>query len=393
MNKSLSLLFLILFPFYNCIGKHPTTNANYYRKATQTIDSIYKYYSVEGSFLLRETFPFESSHTATYLAEEPVPATNQYSYLWPYSGIFSAINAIYAVHKDDSFKQILNDKVLPGLEEYFDSQRKPFAYSSYIATAPFSDRFYDDNIWLGIDFANLYLMTKEDKYLQKSELIWRFIESGTDSILGDGIYWCEQKKESKNTCSNAPGAVIALKLYEATKQNHYLERGKQLYNWTQQHLQDPEDGLYYDNIGLGGRIGKAKYPYNSGQMLQAASLLYKLTHEQQYLVEAQKLAAACSNYFFIEETNGHRMLRNENNWFIAVMLRGFEELYLIDNNPRYISDFKKSMDYAWTKSRKGNGLFEDNQFNEPSKKKKTKWLLTQAAMVEMYARLSNIDIK
>jgi len=393
MNKSLSLLFLLLFPFYNCIGKHPITNANYYRKATQTIDSIYKYYSVEGSFLLRETFPFESSHTATYLAKEPVPATNQYSYLWPYSGIFSAINAIYAVHKDSFFKQILNDKVLPGLEEYFDSQRKPFAYSSYIGTAPFSDRFYDDNIWLGIDFANLYLMTQEDKYLQKSELIWRFIESGTDSILGDGIYWCEQKKESKNTCSNAPGAVLALKLYEATKQNLYLERGKQLYNWTQQHLQDPEDGLYYDNIGLGGRIGKTKYPYNSGQMLQAASLLYKITHEQQYLVEAQKLAAACSNYFFIKETNGHRMLRNENNWFIAVMLRGFEELYLIDNNPRYISDFKKSMDYAWTKSRKRNGLFEDNQFNEPSQKKKTKWLLTQAAMVEMYARLSNIDIK
>jgi len=25
-------------------------------------------------------------------------------------------------------------------------------------------------------------------------MIWKFIESGTDDVLGGGIYWCEQKK-------------------------------------------------------------------------------------------------------------------------------------------------------------------------------------------------------
>ena len=103
------------------------------------------------------------------------------------------------------------------MEEYFDTRREPFAYSSYISNQPLSDRFYDDNVWLGIDFTDSYRMTKKQAYLEKAELIWEFILSGKDEVLGGGIYWCEQKKESKNTCSNAPGAVFALKLFQATQ--------------------------------------------------------------------------------------------------------------------------------------------------------------------------------
>ncbi len=66
--------------------------------------------------------------------------------------------------------------------------------------------------------------------MDKAQLIWNFIESGTDSLLGDGIYWCEQKKESKNTCSNAPGSVFALKLFKATNDSLYFKRGKNYIN-------------------------------------------------------------------------------------------------------------------------------------------------------------------
>ena len=48
--------------------------------------------------------------------------------------------------------------------------------------------------------------------------------------MGGGIYWCEQKKESKNTCSNAPGSVLALKLFKATNDSSYFEKGKKLYD-------------------------------------------------------------------------------------------------------------------------------------------------------------------
>ena len=364
-------------------------------RARQTLDSLYLNYSVDNSSLLRENYPFDEQHTVTYLAsEEQANIPNQFSYLWPYSGTFSAVNALFEATHDKKYKKLLDSRVLPGLEEYFDTQRVPNAYSSYIRTAPASDRFYDDNVWLGIDFTDTYQMTQEPKYLDKAQLIWKFIESGTDSILGGGIYWCEQKKESKNTCSNAPGSVLALKLFKATNDSSYFEKGKKLYEWTQRNLQDSTDYLYFDNIRLDGKIGKAKFAYNSGQMLQSAALLYQLTKNPIYLKDAQNIAKECFNYFFTDFTpatneEAFRMLKKGDIWFTAVMLRGFIELYRIDKDKTYINAFNKSLSYAWDNARDENGLFNTDLSGKSKDQKK--WLLTQAAMVEMYSRLAMIQ--
>lgn len=364
-------------------------------RARQTLDSLYLNYSVDNSSLLRENYPFDEQHTVTYLAsEEQANIPNQFSYLWPYSGTFSAVNALFEATHDKKYKKLLDSRVLPGLEEYFDTQRVPNAYSSYIRTAPASDRFYDDNVWLGIDFTDTYQMTQEQKYLDKAQLIWKFIESGTDSILGGGIYWCEQKKESKNTCSNAPGSVLALKLFKATNDSSYFEKGKKLYEWTQRKLQDSTDYLYFDNIRLDGKIGKAKFAYNSGQMMQSAALLYQLTKNPIYLKDAQNIAKECFNYFFADFTpatneEDFRMLKKGDIWFTAVMLRGFIELYRIDKDKTYINAFNKSLSYAWDNARDENGLFNTDLSGKSKDQKK--WLLTQAAMVEMYSRLAMIQ--
>ena len=364
-------------------------------RARQTLDSLYLNYSVDNSSLLREKYPFDEQHSVTYLAsEEQANIPNQFSYLWPYSGTFSAVNALFEATHDKKYKKLLDSRVLPGLEEYFDTQRVPNAYSSYIRTAPASDRFYDDNVWLGIDFTDTYQMTQEPKYLDKAQLIWKFIESGTDSILGGGIYWCEQKKESKNTCSNAPGSVLALKLFKATNDSSYFEKGKKLYEWTQRNLQDSADYLYFDNIRLDGKIGKAKFAYNSGQMMQSAALLYQLTKNPIYLKDAQNIAKECFNYFFTDFTpatneEAFRMLKKGDIWFTAVMLRGFIELYRIDKDKTYINAFNKSLSYAWDNARDENGLFNTDLSGKSKDQKK--WLLTQAAMVEMYSRLAMIQ--
>lgn len=362
----------------------------YYIKAQATLDSIYKYYSADSSNLLRETYPHNKEYNATYLASSDLKdIPNQYSYLWPYSGIFSAVSILLEDSGDKKYQELLNNKVLSGLEKYFDTKRMPPAYASYINSAPESDRFYDDNIWLGIDFTDVYRTTSKPEYLQKAKLIWDFIMSGTDSKLGGGIYWCEQKKESKNTCSNAPGSVFALKLFEATQDSTFFIAGKNLYDWTQTHLQDTTDFLYYDNVKLDGSIGKEKYAYNSGQMMQAASILYKLTNDKTYLSDAQNIAKSCYNYFFFDfsspQGENFKLLKKGNIWFTAVMFRGFTELYNIDNNNIYIDAFGKNLNYIWEYSRDDKGLFNDDWSG--ATKNESKWLLTQAAMVEMYTRM------
>uniref|UniRef100_UPI0035649975 glycoside hydrolase family 76 protein n=1 Tax=Bacteroides finegoldii TaxID=338188 RepID=UPI0035649975 len=377
-----------------CASTKQTDSVSNLEKAQETLDSLYQNYSIKDSHLLHENYPFDEQYEVTYLASiEQTNIPNQFSYLWPYSGTFSAVNALFEATHDKKYLRLLDKRVLPGLEEYFDTQRTPNAYSSYIQTAPASDRFYDDNVWLGIDFTDIYQITGEQKYLDKAQLIWKFIESGTDNLLGGGIYWCEQKKESKNTCSNAPGSVLAFKLFKATNDSVYFKQGKDLYEWTQKNLQDSTDYLYFDNIRLDGKIGKAKFAYNSGQMMQSAALLYQLTQNPIYLKEAQNVAKECYNYFFTDFTTttgeNFKILKQGDIWFTAVMLRGFIELYHIDKNKTYINAFNKSLNHAWNNARDNKGLFNTDLSGKNKDNKK--WLLTQAAIVEMYARLAAIQ--
>ena len=145
-------------------------------------------------------------------------------------------------------------------------------------------------------------------------------------------------------------------------------------------MRDQSDDLYYDNISLNGRIDKTKYPYNSGQMLQAAVLLYRITNDSCYLYDAQRIAKSCYNYFFVLKNNNEIALKEENIWFSTVMLRGFIELYNIDHQPQYIEAFHQILDTAWNKARDTNGLL--NRDCTGNIKDKTKWLLTQAAYID-----------
>ena len=71
-----------------------TTSPNAER-AQQTLDALYKYYAAPNTCLLRENYPSDQNNKATYLAsEEQAKRHNEYSYLWPYSGTFSAVNAL-----------------------------------------------------------------------------------------------------------------------------------------------------------------------------------------------------------------------------------------------------------------------------------------------------------
>ena len=358
-------------------------------RAKQTLDSLYLNYSVSGTCLLRENYPSNiGEYTATYLAsEEQKNMPNLYSYLWPYSGTFSAVNALFATTGDKEYKSVLDNKVLVGLEEYFDTRRTPEAYASYINSAPQSDRFYDDNVWLGIDFTDTYMLTKEPKYLQKAQLIWNFIESGTDDNLGGGIYWCEQRKEPKNTCSNAPGSVFALKLFEATKDSAYFVKGQRLYEWTQTNLQDSTDYLYFDNINLNGKVDKAKFAYNSGQMIQAGVLLYEETGDKDYLRDAQKTAAGTDAFFRskADKKDPSVKVHKDMSWFNVILFRGFKALEKIDHNPTYVRAMAENALHAWRNYRDANGLLGrdwSGHNEEPYK-----WLLDNACLIELFAEI------
>lgn len=360
------------------------------KRADTTLRQIITHYDAGYASLFNETYPYREDGRVTYLAGTDTLQGRRVAYLWPTSGLFTAVNMLLQSSGDKKYEALLDTLIIPGLQNYFDTSREPECYQSYIIQANKSDRFYDDNVWIALDYLEAYTMTGKDAYLERSKLLWEFIISGWDDNAGGGIYWNEQRKLSKNTCSNAPAAVLAFKLFEITDDYDFFEKGLDIYVWTKETLQDHSDHLYFDNIDLEGNIDRRKYAYNSGQMMQAAALLYNITGEKTFLEEAEKIGESAIFYFTenFEAADGSRfrLFRNTDNWFIAVMMRGYTELYNIDKNPEFLQIFKENMDHVWENVRDENGLFSRDFSGEVDDQ--YKWLLDQAGLVEMWASLA-----
>lgn len=154
------------------------------------------------------------------------------------------------------------------------------------------DRYYDDNQWMVMALVDAGKILQDPKLVGWAEDTLKYVLSGEDDKLGGGIYWHEPKKESKNACSNGPAAAACLAVYEATKKPEYLQKARDLYAWTKKTLQDPEDGLFWDNVNLEGKVQKTKWSYNTALMIRTAAELGRLTDEQAYKDEAERMAAA-----------------------------------------------------------------------------------------------------
>lgn len=155
-----------------------------------------------------------------------------------------------------------------------------------------ADRYYDDNEWMILGLVEASKTLHSRKALTRAKEAFRFVQSGEDHQLGGGVYWRENGRTSKNTCSNAPAVAAALALYSTTKQRDCLSFARRVYTWTQATLRDPVDGLYWDSVDLKSKFGKDKWSYNSGLMLQDAAELYAITKDEAYANDARQLMTA-----------------------------------------------------------------------------------------------------
>ncbi|MCW3787952.1 glycoside hydrolase family 76 protein [Plebeiibacterium sediminum] len=321
--------------------------------------------------------------------------------VWGQGGAFSGFVAIREASqaiKSLGNKYIeMDDLMFNGINKFITTDNNISAYAVYPSNG--NQRFYDDNVWIGIDMANLYLQTGDTRYLDKAKMVWQFILSGTDEKIGGGVYWIEEENpSSKHTCSTAPSAVLAAKLYLATKEQEYLDKSVELYTWVKEKLQDSGDYLYYDNININGiTIDKNKFTYNSGQPMQAASLLYKITNEKQYLTDAQNIARSIFNKWFTEYVSSSLEQRinyiEGHTWFNAVTLRGFIDLYKIDGDRKYITAFEQTFSNLWLSK---YGVDESTKLPNYSHilgdERQSSWeVLHVGAVVEILANLALLE--
>lgn len=296
-----------------------------------------------------------------------------HSYLWPLTALLQAANEQETLAPNQAY----TSPVMKAIDQYYSDRSPAPAYQAMVVKEKVDSRFYDDNEWIAIALMDAYQRTHNKQYLETSKLIYRFLLTGYNQIGGGGFYWEEGNLKSKNTCSNGPGVLVALRLYQATKENAYLDTAISVYNWTKEYLQSPV-GVYFDAVKLPSMtIDSALYTYNAGSMLQSAVILYNITHDRTYLNDAIKVADASVKQFYKDgKLPG-------NYWFNAVLLRGFVELYKVEKDKKRLQFFIDDANRIWKTERDANNLLGQ---------KPVKTLIDQSAMLEIYARLEELKM-
>ena len=384
--RNICFVACMLFCLTSAVGKTPG-NTRYLSIADSILSNVLNLYQTNDG-LLTETYPVNPDQKITYLAGGTQQnGTLKASFLWPYSGMMSGCVALYKATGNKKYKKILEKRILPGMEQYWDNSRLPACYQSYPTKYGQHGRYYDDNIWIALDYCDYYQLTHKPASLEKTVALYQYIYSGWSDEMGGGIFWCEQQKEAKHPCSNAPSTVLGVKLYRLTKDAKYLEKAKETYAWTKKHLCDPTDHLYWDNINLKGKVSKEKYAYNSGQMIQAGVLLYEETGDEQYLRDARQTAAGTDAFFRTKADKKDPTVKVHKDmaWFNVILFRGLKALYKIDKNPAYVNAMVENALHAWENYRDENGLLGRDWSGH--NKEQYKWLLDNACLIEFFAEI------
>jgi rhamnogalacturonyl hydrolase YesR len=354
--KKISLLMVLGCAMAFCAAAQ---TPNYKERISIINKNIYQTFYDKGANLYMETNNVEVNK-------------GNHSFLWPLTALLQAANEMEALEPG---KQHIAP-VMKAIEQYYSDRAPAPAYQAMVVKEKIDPRFYDDNEWIAIALMDAYARTHKKQYLETSKMIYRFLLTGLNNVAGGGFYWEEGNLKSKNTCSNGPGVLVALRLYQATKEKAYLDTAISVYNWTKKNLLSPK-GVYYDNIRLPSlKIDSALYTYNAGSMLQSGVILYNITHDKKYLDDALHVADGAEKVFF------HNGKLPGNYWFNAVLIRGYLELYKVEKNKARLNFIKADAEHVWTNERDGQNLLG---------KRKIKSLIDQSAMLETYARLAKLN--
>jgi uncharacterized protein YyaL (SSP411 family) len=216
------------------------------------------------------------------------------STIWAGGVMLSALNAAAELDKSRLPAAVAYAKALDAYR--WQKPGQPIGYQPFPVGKDVGDMYYDDNQWLVMGFLDTYKLTNDAQFLTRARDAYAYMASGESNDLGGGIWW-HDLKDKKNTCSNAPGIVAALSLYQVDKKPEQLALAERLYAWVKR-LQDA-DGLYWDAIAKDGKtIDKTKWSYNSALMIRANVMMYRVKRDAKYLEEAKRIADAAEAKWF-----------------------------------------------------------------------------------------------
>lgn len=208
----------------------------------------------------------------------------------------------------------------------------------------YNNVFNDDMIWLAISSLRAFEATNDAEYKTVAKFLWDTIKlSWSDNVFGGGITWKQDTPRQKNAVSNAPAAIVAMRLYDIDKNPEDLVWAKKIYEWQKNNLVDPVTGAVWDNISEQNNVVVTNkdwvFTYNMGTWIGAALRLFKETKDPMYLNDALKTAR---NVLVNPKLLSEGLLRDEGQGdgglFKGILVRYFTEII---ENPAVSANDKK----------------------------------------------------
>jgi rhamnogalacturonyl hydrolase YesR len=289
---------------------------------------------------------------------------------WGLGVLLSAMNG--AARVDPAWRKPLRD-LIEASRTYWNSAGPVAGFDVWPMPKP-RDRYYDDNAWMVMALVEASEILKDPKILTLAEEALTFVLSGEDLKLGGGIYWRENGKKSKNTCSNGPAVAACLAVYESTKRPELLAKAKRIYDWTRKNLQDSADDLFWDSKALSGKVDPMKWSYNTALMIRSAAELARITEDSRYRQEAEAMAKSSEKKWLIDGR-----IADEGR-FAHLLLESWNYVPTDDR----MQKAREAVKWVWEHCRTPKGLFGNRFDKAPTADRKKFELIDQASAARAF---------
>jgi predicted alpha-1,6-mannanase (GH76 family) len=216
--------------------------------------------------------------------------------------------------------------------------------------------FNDDVLWWAIACTRAARITNESRYLVEAKDIYdRLWTTQVDNALGGGMWWRADEHKSKSACVNFPAVIVAMNLYQATKDVKYLLQGRRIYQWAVEHLFDKETGKVNDHETTEGAKDERDFSYNYGTFIGASLRLYRATGSKTYLSNAAKAAD-----YLVGNMSQHGIMKcagqGDGGAFNGIAVRYLAELARRPGGAAYRKYLLANANSAWTSRRLSDGV-------------------------------------
>jgi predicted alpha-1,6-mannanase (GH76 family) len=273
--------------------------------------------------------------------------------------------AIYWDMLMNAYKRTNDRKYYSMIEDFY--QGGYSHYDKYNWNNPVIWFIYDDIMWWVISFARAYEITKDSKYLAHYvsgfNRVWYGapgIDNGSYDPKNGGLYWgWKSDQRGKTACINYPAIIAAMTLYDITKEQPYLDKAKEIYEWSRNALFDKNNGRVADHKVGNNPVNWTLHVYNQATCIGAAVMLYRETKEQAYLDDAILAADYTRNK--MSDSYGILPFENgiEQGIYTAIFSQYIIRLIEDGNQSKYIDWIRYNANKGWANKDSRNLTFKN----------------------------------